>query len=186
MRCIALRRRMAALAAAGLLSGLGVLAFAGAAQAQMGRLSLKARPEAAGVEVVAVLTDPRGRPVPDAEVAFHRRTAFGWLEMGRVTTASDGSARLVVAPRGGSLEVRAEATVEDQTVSESVRLDLGGVRALRVRPGTATLSQFSPQPAFISPYPPLRLLVTLGPLLAGVWLTYAVVVYQLYRIARGG
>ena len=50
--------------------------------------------------------------------------------------------------------------------------------------GEGELRTLSPQPGFISPYPPGRLLLTLIPILAGVWTTYAVVAYQLYAIAR--
>ncbi len=74
------------------------------------------------------------------------------------------------------------ASLMDQEVSTTVRLDPGEAVSPRKRPGEATLS---PQPVFISPYPPVRLLLTLDPILTGVWLTYAVVVYQLYRVPRG-
>lgn len=186
---MSLRRRAAVLVAAGIVAvtSLFLLVADGAqAQDEGGRLSLKRQLDVAGIQVVATVTDLQGRSLPNTEVTFFRRTAFGWLQEARLTTGADGTARLILGPRGGRLDVRAVATLGDQEVSKTVRLELGEAGSPRERPGEATLATLSPQPGFISPYPPVRLLLTLGPILAGVWLTYAVVVYQLYRVARGG
>ncbi len=162
-----------------------VLLLAAAASAGESALSLVAEQTVRGIEVTATVTDPQGRAVSGAAMTFLRRTAFGWLEVVRVTTKADGTVRAVVPlPPGAVPEIKAVAEIEDQTVQQIVRLDPGTGRLPRTRPGEATLQTFSPQPGFISPYPPVRLLATLLPVLLGVWTTYAVVVYQLHGIAR--
>ncbi len=148
-------------------------------------LSLLAQRAPNGIEATATLTDPRGRAVSGAEITFLRRTTFGWLEVVRVTTGADGTVRTVLSlPPGAGQEIQAVAEVEDQPVQRILRVDRSTERRPRTRPGEATLEVLSAQPGFISPYPPVRLLVTLLPILLGVWMTYAVVVYQLYGIAR--
>ncbi len=69
-------------------------------------------------------------------------------------------------------------------MEQRAQLGLSTAQEAPIRPDETILQALSPQPAFISPYPPVRLLVTLVPVLLGVWLTYAVVVYQLTAIAH--
>lgn len=129
--------------------------------------------------------DAQGRALPDAEIVFQRHTTFGWLEVARLTTGANGSTRIVLPVIAGSrIEVMAVATVRERTISTTARVATGSVRSPQFRPGEAELGAFSSQPGFISPYPPGRLLLTLAPLLAGIWVTYAVVVYQLCGIIR--
>lgn len=148
-------------------------------------LSLSAEPVPDGIEATATVTDPQGRAVSGAEIVFLRRTTFGWLEVARMTTGADGTVRAVLGlPRGAVHEIKAIAEGEDYTVQRVLRLDPSVEGGPRIRPGEVALEALSPQPGFISPYPPARLLVTLLPVLLGVWITYTVVAYQLYGIAR--
>jgi hypothetical protein len=51
------------------------------------------------------------------------------------------------------------------------------------RPGLDVLRGLSPQPGFISPYPPVQILFVAA-LLGGIWTTYAYLVSLLVRIKR--
>ncbi len=179
-------RRIAKLSVLKLLAALSVIFTAtGVLQAGTETLSLDVRPGPDGIEVAALLTDAQGRAVPDAEILFRRRTTFGWLEVARLTTGANGSARIVLPVMAGPrVQVMAVATVGERTVSKTAQVGTGSVSPLQIRPGEAELGAFSPQPGFISPYPPGRLLLALTPILVGIWVTYAVVVYQLYGIIR--
>lgn len=181
-----LPRRPAARAAWAVIVALGaILMLVAVSYAGGATLSLVARRTPDGIEATAVLADPQGRAVSGVTVAFLRRTTFGWLEVARLDTGAGGTARAVMAlPPGLVPEIKAVAEVGDQTVEQLARLDLAAAREAPIRPGETTLEALSPQPGFISPYPPVRLLATLMPVLLGVWVTYAVVVYQLTAIAR--
>lgn len=170
----------------GLLLALVVLMLgAKALYAGGGRLALEVQPDLAETDVTATLTDARGRPVADAEITFLRRTAFGWLEVARAATDTDGRARTVLdVPASPGIELQATAAIGEDVLSQTVRADGNRLPPVPTRPGEADLSALVPQPGFVSPYPPARLLLALMPVLVGVWATYAVVVYQLYGIAR--
>ncbi|MEW6046358.1 MAG: hypothetical protein AB1609_07730 [Bacillota bacterium] len=59
----------------------------------------------------------------------------------------------------------------------------GGAALAAARPGPEQLQAVSPRPQFISPYPPVALVAALGLVAGAVWLTYAYVLYQVWRIA---
>ncbi len=177
-----IRRLIAALAALWIAAGTAVLP---AAAAEPARLTLQAGrgPEGA-VRLTAAVLDAQGAPVVGVPVAFKARATFGWLALGEVSTDRDGRAQINLPAASRSSEVSAEAGDEGQ-VRATLRLDGGKPVQPRVRPGRDVLSEMSPQPGFISPYPVPMQVTILTVILGGIWTTYGYVGWLLSRIRSG-
>lgn len=124
--------------------------------------------------LVAAAADEAGTPVPDVAVTFYEETALlgtsGWAELGRAVTGTDGLARLQVSfRREGDVRVAARAMQAEARITLNV---------------AGPLEPYHPEPTGLGvPWfnPKLIWLVA-----AGVWLTYAAAVHQVYVIAREG
>lgn len=139
------------------------------------------------VRLVARLTDASGATVPDAEVRWKVRTAFGWLQVGTGRTDPEGLARVTIPVAAHRrVEVTAEAAPEGTPALATLAVGSGVMRAPAHRPGADVLTTLSPQPGLISPYPPVRQVAILGPLIGGIWMTYAAIALLLWKIRRLG
>ena len=131
--------------------------------------------------ITAVVTDADGEPVEGAAVTFRVKTAFGWLTVAEVESRSDGTAVVVLPPTSLYGEITADAGEGGVGM-----LAASGARPEpAVRPGRGILRILSPQPGFISPYPPPQILFV-ALILGGIWTTYAYLVVLLVRLRRAG
>ena len=125
-----------------------------------------------------------GKPVENATIQFSVQRTFGALKLGEDKTLDDGTAA-VKFPSGlpgnavGELTFIAEVKSPAQFAGVCTELNSpGGVVA---RPPDA-----EPFPrALWSPHAPIVLLVTLGAMVVGVWVTYAFVISQVIAIRKG-
>lgn len=134
------------------------------------------------IRLLATVTDATGRGVEGAEVIFQARTAFGWLRLGAEETDGTGRASVDLDASSPYAEVSVQVgegtTVRAALLRQSMeRLEPG------TRPGFDVLQGLSPQPGFISPYPPVQILFV-AVVLGGIWTTYAYLVSLLLRIRR--
>ncbi|MDQ7842280.1 MAG: Ig-like domain-containing protein [Armatimonadota bacterium] len=169
------------------LAVLGLLLVAGGASAADGaepaRISLLKEVRADGsTRVVATVQDDAGAPAGGTAVTFLARTAFGWLELAEVEADAAGTASVTLNDPPRYTEVRAVAG-ESATLQAGLQLLSPRVRDPQRRPGLDVLRGMSPQPGFISPYPPVQILVV-AVLLGGIWTTYAYLVALLMGIRR--
>jgi len=132
--------------------------------------------------LVASVKDAAGTPVPGTAVTFLARTAFGWLKLAEVDTGADGTASFALSGLPAYTEVQARVG-EGAALQAGLLLALPDPRGPQRRPGLDVLSRMSPQPGFISPYPPVQILFVAA-LLGGIWTTYAYLVWLLIRIRR--
>jgi hypothetical protein len=139
------------------------------------------RPDGA-VRLVATVKDRAGAPVSGTAVTFLGRTAFGWLTLAAVDTDAAGTASVTLSGPPPYPEVRARVG-EDASVQAGLLLGAPPVREPQRRPGHDVLRRLSPQPGFLSPYPPVQILFV-AVLLGGIWTTYAALVALLIRIRR--
>lgn len=147
------------------------------------RISLSREPDPSGaVRLLARVTDSAGGAVEGTAVTVLGRTAFGWLMLGEAETDARGTAAFTLPPGQAIAEVTAQAG-EDQNIRAVLALIPGERGIPAKRPGRDVLRTLSPQPGFISPYPPPQLLI-LGVILGGIWLTYGFLVLHLVRIRR--
>jgi Ni/Fe-hydrogenase subunit HybB-like protein len=142
-----------------------------------------ARLEEGGETVLLATVLLDGGPVEGALVGFYVRRLFGAMALGEDTTLDDGSAA-VPFPEGlpgdetGALAVIVRVLAPDELAgAETEALIAGGVPA----PGTTV----SPR-ALWSARAPLALIGVMGVLLAIVWATYSVAIYQLVQIRKLG
>jgi len=167
-----------------LLCALLLAASAAAAEAaEPARISLVTRDGADGsLRLVAAVQDASGAPVPGMVVTFRAHTAFGWLTLAEVETDAAGTASALLS--GPSRYARVQARAGDDAALEAeLLLALPSARDPQRRPGLEVLRRMSPQPGFISPYPPVQILVV-AVLLGGIWTTYVYVVSLLLRLRR--
>lgn len=161
-----------------------ILAFsAGAATAaESVRLSLSREPNDDGsARIVAAVADASGKPVAGESVTFRVKTAFGWLTVAEVETGPDGRAAIVLPAEPRYAEVQGQAGGGDARAG--LRLSEIASTQPAVRPGRGVLRGLSPQPGFISPYPPPQILFVAG-LLGGIWITYGYLMWLLIRLRR--
>lgn len=172
-------RRRCSLLILGLIVGLAGVASAGEPAALS--LAVQVRPDGT-VLVTGVVTDATRTPVPGAMVTFQVKTTFGWLVVADVTTDRAGEARVVLPQMPRSGEIVAEAEAGAMTLHAAKWIERAPPPAPQTRPGYDALSELSPQPGFISPYPvPLEVML-LAFVLGGVWMTYAYLVSVLVKI----
>src|SRR3990170_9001255 len=104
-----------------------------------------------------------------------------WLTVAEVESHSDGTAVVVLPPTSLYAEISAD-------VGEG-GVDMLAASVARpepaVRPGRGILRILSPQPGFISPYPPPQILFV-ALILGGIWTTYAYLVVLLVKLRRAG
>lgn len=148
-------------------------------------LSLAAKVQADGtVLLTATATDARQGPVPDATIRFQVKTTFGWLTVAEATTNRAGEARAVLPQVPLFGEVTAEADAGERTLHAAKWIDRATPPAPATRPGYDVLSELSPQPGFISPYPVPLEVILLAIVLGGIWATYVYLVSVLVKIRR--
>ncbi|HXF82609.1 MAG TPA: Ig-like domain-containing protein [bacterium] len=156
---------------------------ASAQGAEPARISLVQAAQTDGaVRLVATVTDRAGAPASGAAVTFLGRTAFGWLTLAEVDTDAAGTASITLSAPPRYPEVRARLG-EDASVQAGLRLGAPAVRNPQRRPGREALRDLSPQPGFLSPYPPAQILFV-AVLLGGIWTTYAYLIALLLRLRR--
>ncbi len=126
----------------------------------------------------ATLTDSKGSPAAGEPIVFKQQTSVGGeLELGSIVTADDGSAEVSIP------------VVAGQTLQVSAEFDGGNgigftqIAATFTVPG---IPDAHPLGAMSSVNPPLALVLLLLIVLGGVWTTYSTVVYQVFRIHKGG
>lgn len=125
-----------------------------------------------------MLSDPRGSPVSGVPVIFTLHTSVGGeLVLGTPLTAEDGSAELMIPGTPGQT-LRVSASFEGGNGFASSRY-----QAELTMPGAPAAI---PLGALSSPTPPPVLAIVLLVVLGGIWLTYATVVFQVFRIRNGG
>ena len=172
-----------------LLGGLwlaAALAVLPAHAAEPARVTVQADAGPGGtLRVTAVVLDARGTPVPEARVAVKVRTTFGWLPAEQASTDAAGRAQVDLPATVRPEELSVEAG-DEGLVRATLRLSQARRVAPRVRPGREALSDLSPQPGFISPYPVPMHVALLVVVLGGIWTTYAYMVWLLLRIRRSG
>lgn len=132
--------------------------------------------------IVATVADAAGAAVASTAVSFSVRTAFGWLRVAEMNTDANGTAALTLEPTMRYPELLAQAE-EVPDVRAGLRLAQGERPGPVRRPGRGILRALSPQPGFLSPYPPVQILFVAA-LLGGIWGTYAYLVLLLARIRR--
>jgi len=153
-----------------------------AAGAEPSRLLLQQERLDGNLRLLATVTETSGRGVEGAEVVFQARTAFGWLKLGGAETDARGKASVDLPAASPYAEVSAQAGEATVVRAEVVlRQNVRGGPA--TRPGRDVLERLSPQPGFISPYPPVQI-VLVAVILGGIWATYAYLVSLLIRIRR--
>ena len=166
--------------------GLFALLVAGspvsAAEPTVLTLAVQSRPDGT-VSLTATVTDATRVPVSDIMVTFQMKTTFGWLVLADVTTDRSGRAVVILPHMPRSGEVTAEADAGTKTLHAATWIERPPPPAPRTRPGSDALSALSPQPGFISPYPPAQI-VFVAVLLGGIWTTYAYLVSLLLRLKR--
>lgn len=168
-----------------LLLGVALLAasVATAAGAEPARVALTQETLSGGtIRLTATVTDGAGRTVEGTEVVFQARTAFGWLKLAGVETDRNGRASVDIAATAPYAEVSAQVG-EGTAVRAGVRVRQIDRREPVKRPGPGVLRGLSPQPGFISPYPPVQILFV-AVVFSGIWMTYAYLVSLLIRIRR--
>jgi len=131
--------------------------------------------------LVAAVKDGAGAPVEGATVTFLGRTAFGWLRLAEVDTGATGTASFALPAVPPYREVQARAG-DGETLQAGLLARPPAHDPVR-RPGLDVLREMSPQPGFISPYPPVQILFVVA-LLGGIWMTYAYLVSLLIRMKR--
>jgi hypothetical protein len=162
-----------------------VLAAPPASAAEPAKITVAVEPVTGGrLGIITVVVDARGAPVADAPVVVKVRTTFGWLPAGQASTDAAGRAQVDLPATLRLEELSVEAGDEGQART-TLRLSQARPVAPRVRPGGDVLSDLSPQPGFISPYPvPLQVML-LVVVLGGIWTTYGYVAWRLSRIRSG-
>jgi hypothetical protein len=103
--------------------------------------------------------------------------------LGDTITDHIGQANVALSHMPRSGEITAEADAGVRTLRAAIWIDRSPPPAPRTRPGYDTLSVLSPQPGFISPYPPAPILFV-AILLGGIWTTYVYLVSLLLRLKR--
>lgn len=147
------------------------------------RISLVAQVQMDGsTRLVATVRDGVGAQVAGAPVTFLARTAFGWLRLAEVDTGALGTASFTLSAVPPYSEVQARAGDGD-ALQAGLLLALPPARDLVRRPGLDVLRGLSPQPGFLSPYPPVQILFVAA-LLGGIWTTYVYLVSLLVRMKR--
>jgi len=161
------------------------LLITAAASAAPARISLTRDTDAGGgTRITAAVTDGSGQAVAGAPLAVLVKTAFGWLRLAEVKTGADGRAVALLPPQAPYSEVRVQSD-EDPEIHAGLLLRPADRPAPARRPGPNVLRALSPQPGFLSPYPPVQIAVVAA-ILGGVWTTYAYLVTLLIRIRRSG
>lgn len=145
-------------------------------------LAVRSHPDGTA-SLTATVTDAQRVPVPDVMVTFEMKTTFGWLVVADRITDRSGQATVALPQMPRSGEITAEADAGTKTLHAAIWIDRSPPPAPRTRPGSDTLSALSPQPGFISPYPPAQILFV-AVLLGGIWTTYAYLVSLLLRLKR--
>jgi len=126
----------------------------------------------------AILHDSNGGPAAGALLVFKQRTTFGGeLELGTWVTAADGSAVVAIPSMAGqTLEVSAEFAGGNGVGSTQVTANLT-VPGLPAAHPIGALSAATPPPV-------LALILTI--VLGSIWAAYGTVVFQVFRISKGG
>jgi hypothetical protein len=159
-----------------------VCSVAAVAQTARPQLKLSTTVEDGKKSIVATLT-LNGKPLEGSSVQFMIRRTFGNLIVGTDTTLDDGTAAVAFpsdlpADYDKTLDVIAVIKAPPQYASVSEEAKLAG--------GIPLLTPVDPFPrALWAPHAPWPLLLTIGILLAGVWITYAFTVIQVIFIKRG-
>ena len=133
------------------------------------------------VLLTAILTDAEGGPIADAPVHFALKTTLldvaGEVIIAEATTDADGVASAEYEPTfGGSMEALA-------------RFD--GIGFYDESDVTATFEVTQFEPAYVAEVSPLGVLrdwapVAAGIVVLGIWFTFGIVIYQVFRVARAG
>ena len=156
---------------------------AGAEGGEPARISLVTQVQMDGsTRLVAAVSDGAGAPVAGAAVTFLARTAFGWLRLAEEDTGAAGTASFTLGAPVGYTEVQAQAG-DTAALRAGLLLAQAEEREPVRRPGLDALRGLSPQPGFLSPYPPVQILFV-AVLLGGIWTTYAYLVSLLVRMKR--
>jgi hypothetical protein len=126
----------------------------------------------------AILHDPNGGLAAGALLVFKQRTTFGGeIELGTWVTAADGSAAVAIPSMAGqTLEVSAEFAGGNGVGSTQVTANLTVPGVPAVHP-IGALSSATPPPMLA-----LLLVIVLG----SIWAVYGTVVFQVFRISKGG
>ena len=124
-----------------------------------------------------------GRPDAGVTVVFSVTRTFGAIELGKDTTLDDGTAAVPFPdklPGGadGMLKIRATLTAPDAVQGQQATALMPAAK-----PAAPPADKGYPR-ALWAPHAPFPLIVSLLVLLGGVWLTYAIVVVHIVRIAR--
>ncbi len=149
-------------------------------------------PAAVVIEITRIVEDGKpmlnarvtvdGKPASGVTVEFSAPRTFGAVALGKDNTLDDGTAAVVFptlpGAADGTLRIEAVLTAPDAFAGQHA---------------AASLPAFAPRPAAAdrgfartlwSPHAPVPLLATLLVLLGGVWLTYGVVIYQIFKIKQ--
>lgn len=157
------------------------------------------------VDLIAVLKDPQGNPVPDAIVYFMAKKDFfiqDYASLGQAKTDALGAATLRYIPRNGKeLEVLAKSNGEAAAAATAI-VPLEPGRAVYYQPhvgirlpalGTEVFigpvsariaAAAAPTSAFRLPGAMFSWLLLFVGLVATLWVTFMLVMYQVYRISR--
>jgi hypothetical protein len=137
-----------------------------------------------GKRVLVARVTRGGKNVEGAIVLFQAERLLGWLPLGRETTLDDGTAAVpfpLTLPGGSKGELRIRAKVEAPA-------DLASLSGESVLEGSIHIPQGREEfpRALWAPHAPVTLIVTIFLFLGSVWGTYVFVLYQLWRLMKGG
>jgi Ni/Fe-hydrogenase subunit HybB-like protein len=125
-----------------------------------------------------------GQPIAGAHIAFYVRRLFGEMLLGEDVTLTDGTAAVpfpedLPGDAAGMLAVRMRIVAPEELAgAETAALVAGGI--------PASTEAVQPPRALWSERAPLAMIIVIGFLLAIVWVTYSLALYQLVQIRRLG
>ncbi|KKM11296.1 hypothetical protein SY88_09520 [Clostridiales bacterium PH28_bin88] len=125
---------------------------------------------------LATLTDQDGQPVPGAKLTFFRKTTFGRLKLGTVSTDGMGIGSTSVPVYAGQ-----EVEVTAAFAGNKELAPVEAVASLSLPPAPAP-----PRSRMLTQRPDPRFVFVLLLVIGGVWTAYAYVFLLLARIKRAG
>lgn len=179
-----MRRLAATLLVACGLFGAGTPAEILAEEAQAKRPSIKVESVTQdNQKLIGATVTLDGNPVAGASVSFLVKRSFGDMEIGKDVTFDDGTAFVPFPsdlPGGpeGKLEVTVRITAPPSYAGALGQATLSGARAMQESSEPFPRTLWAPQP-------PVTLVAVIAAIVAGVWATYAYVVFQVLRIRKG-
>jgi hypothetical protein len=163
-----------------ILIGVSLLPSMAFAQSTQPSIALKTDIED-GKQMVQATVTAAGKPKENVTLQFFAQRTFGNILLGEDTTLDDGTAAVAFpadlpAATDGQIHITAKIKTPEEfsSISSSAAFPAG------VKP---TLDDPFPR-ALWAPHAPVVLLVCIGAIVAGVWLSYAFVVAQVFVIWR--